>query len=77
METIQIVLDRQLLDSTDKAARRLKQNRSALVRTALHDYLSRLEIRMKEERERAGYERIPEDVAEARIWESEAMWPAE
>ena len=77
METIQIVLDRQLLDSTDKAAKRLKQNRSALVRMAFNDYLKRLEARVLEERDRAGYARIPEDVAEARIWESEAMWPAE
>ncbi|HET6841470.1 MAG TPA: hypothetical protein VFK06_07250 [Candidatus Angelobacter sp.] len=32
METVQIVLDKKLLQATDQAARRAKQNRSALVR---------------------------------------------
>jgi metal-responsive CopG/Arc/MetJ family transcriptional regulator len=39
METIQIVLDKNLLQATDQAARRTKQNRSALVREALRKHL--------------------------------------
>lgn len=35
METIQVVLDAKLLQATDRAARRTKRNRSALVRDAL------------------------------------------
>ena len=35
METIQIFLDRRLLQATDRAAPRTRQNRSALVRDAL------------------------------------------
>jgi Ribbon-helix-helix protein, copG family len=49
METIQIVLDKALLQATDRAARRMKRNRSALVREALREHLKRLEsVRMKE-----------------------------
>jgi metal-responsive CopG/Arc/MetJ family transcriptional regulator len=39
METIQIVLDKNLLQAADQAARRTKQNRSALVREALRKHL--------------------------------------
>ena len=35
METIQVVLDRTLLRAADRAARKLKTNRSALFREAL------------------------------------------
>ena len=77
METIQIVLDKGLLQATDRAARRMKQNRSALVREALRDHLKRLEVRSSEERDRQGYERQPQARDESALWEAEATWPAE
>ena len=43
METVQIVIDKKLLLATDRAARRTKRNRSALVRDALREHLRRLE----------------------------------
>ena len=52
METVQIVLDKSLLQATDRAARRLKLNRSALVREALREHLKMLEVRTSEERDR-------------------------
>ncbi|MGD0367751.1 MAG: CopG family transcriptional regulator [Acidobacteriaceae bacterium] len=55
IETFQIVLDKEILRATDRAARRMKRNRSALVREALREHLRRLEIRTKEERDRAAY----------------------
>ncbi len=76
METIQIVLDKSLLQAADRAARRMKQNRSALVREALREHLTRLEIRTSEERDRAGYARQSQGDESAR-WETEAAWPAE
>ena len=75
METVQIVLDKNLLQAADQAARRTKQNRSALVRDALREHLRRLEVRACEERDRKGYARQPQD--ESRQWEAEAVWPAE
>ncbi|MGA3372006.1 MAG: ribbon-helix-helix protein, CopG family [Terracidiphilus sp.] len=77
MEAVQIVLDPQLLKATDQAARRTKQNRSALVREALREHLLRLETRTQEERDRAGYSRQPQTHDESRQWEAEAAWPAE
>jgi metal-responsive CopG/Arc/MetJ family transcriptional regulator len=77
METIQIVLDKELLQAADSAARRLKRNRSALVRDALREHLRKLEVHAKEECDREGYMRHPEDSEESLSWVSEAAWPAE
>jgi metal-responsive CopG/Arc/MetJ family transcriptional regulator len=75
METVQVVLDRKLLAATDRAARKLKRNRSALVREALREHLQKLETRGKEELDRAGYARQPEDLNDAKFWQAEAAWP--
>ena len=77
METIQIVLEKELLHATDQAARRTKRNRSALVREALREHLQRLEVRAQEERDHAGYKKRPQVQEESRLWEAEAAWPAE
>ena len=76
METIQVVLEKALLQATDQAARRMKRNRSALVRDALREHLRRLEVRAKEERDRAGYTKRPQ-TDESLAWEAEGAWPAE
>jgi len=50
-------------------------NRSALVREALREYLKRLEMRELESRDRAGYQKHPDDLTEATDWEQVAAWP--
>jgi len=75
MVTIRVVLDKKLLQATDKAARRLKRNRSALVRDALREHLRRLEALVPEEEDRQGYAQHPQPVSEWRNWEAEAAWP--
>ena len=77
METIQIVLDRKLLIDTDRAARKMKTNRSALVREALREHLRRLDLRAKEDRDREGYAKEPARNRDWKAWEAEAAWPAE
>jgi metal-responsive CopG/Arc/MetJ family transcriptional regulator len=77
METVQIVLDKELLQATDEAARRTRLNRSALVREALREHLRRLEIRAMEEREREGYARRPQTPDELKILEAGTAWPPE
>lgn len=77
METIQVVLDKELLHATDKVARRIKANRSALVRDALREHLRRLEIRAKENRDREAYIKQPQDEKEAQLWTTVAAWPEE
>lgn len=77
METVQIVLDKALLQAADRAARRMKQNRSALIRQALREHLKRLGVRISEERDREGYARRPQALEESSLWEAEASWPGE
>lgn len=77
METIQVVLDKKLLLATDRAARKLKANRSALVRDALRQYLRRLEAQAREDRDREGYTRQPQEIGDSHGWETEAAWAEE
>jgi hypothetical protein len=76
METIQVVVDSKLLQATDRAARRTKLNRSALIRAALREHLGRLETRELEERDRKGYEMGRQRGDDLSGWESEAAWPS-
>jgi metal-responsive CopG/Arc/MetJ family transcriptional regulator len=75
METVQVVIGRQLLRAADRAARRLQQNRSALIRDALRAYLERLSVLEREERDRRGYERVPESAEDLAVWEKVTEWP--
>ncbi len=75
MKSIHVVVDKKLLEAVDCAARRHKQNRSALVRDALRGYLGQLNVRCLEERDRAGYATRPAAGAETSLWEVEAAWP--
>jgi metal-responsive CopG/Arc/MetJ family transcriptional regulator len=77
MQTIQVVMEEDLLRSADRAARRFKLNRSALIRNALREHLKRLQYRELERREREAYERIPDDPAEFVAWDAVAAWPGE
>jgi metal-responsive CopG/Arc/MetJ family transcriptional regulator len=75
METIQVVLDKELLQAVDRAPRHTKQNRSALVRDALREHLQLLELRALEARDRADYSKQPQRNDESPAWEAEAAWP--
>lgn len=75
MQTVQIVLDEPLLRATDDAARRVKLNRSALVREALRDYLGKLRVAELERRDRQGFERLPDTGDDLDAWERAAAWP--
>lgn len=72
METMQIVIDKKLLGATDRAARRAKRNRSALVPEALRQHLRRLHTQEMEERDLQGYAAHPELRRGAQVWEAEA-----
>lgn len=75
METIQIVLEKELLQATDRAARQRRLNRSALVREALRAHLRRLETRDRERRDRAGY--VTAADMEFAPWDRVTAWPDE
>jgi metal-responsive CopG/Arc/MetJ family transcriptional regulator len=75
MSTIQVVIEEDLLRSANRVARRLKVNRSALIRDALREHLRRLRLEDLERREREAYERVPDDPAEFAAWDKAAAWP--
>jgi metal-responsive CopG/Arc/MetJ family transcriptional regulator len=75
METIQIVLDRELLRLADRAAKKLNTNRSALFREALRAHLKRMDLRQREMRDREGYLRYPDSLDEPTAWDKVADWP--
>ena len=77
METIQVVMEGGLLKAADRAARRLKVNRSALIRDAVREHLKRLHTRQLELQEREAYERIPDDPGEFAAWDRVTAWPRE
>ena len=77
METIQVVLDAELLKAADRAARRLKTNRSALFRDALRAHLRRIDVLEREKRDREGYARYPDLLDEPSVWNRVADWPDE
>lgn len=77
MVTIQVVLDSELLQAADQAARQSRQNRSALFRDALRAHLQNLQTRALEGRDRTGYIGQPPVPDESHLWEAEAAWPTE
>jgi metal-responsive CopG/Arc/MetJ family transcriptional regulator len=64
-----------LLKATDRAVRRLKVNRSALIRDALRDHLRRLSFLEEERRDREGYARHPIAKDEFGGWDQATAWP--
>jgi len=77
MQTIQVVLDEDLLRAADRTAKRTKVNRSALVRQALREYLKKTHYQELEHRDREGYEKQPDTNGEFAAWEGVAAWPEE
>src|SRR5258708_4332808 len=73
---VQIVLDKELLEATDKTARRTRRNRSALVRDALRGHLQRLEGTALEGRDGQGYSKQHQSSGDSGLWEMQAAWPA-
>ena len=75
METIQVVIDSKLLKEADRAAKRSKLNRSALIRNALREHIKKLRHLEMVERDRRGYLAQPQTEDEFRPWEEIAEWP--
>ena len=76
MKTVQITIDEALLARVDNAVSESGANRSAFIREALEIALRQRELKMMEQRHRAGYERHPLTAAEFDIWQSEQVWEA-
>ena len=75
MRTIQVVIQDSLLKATDHAVKRLRVNRSALVREALRHHLARLTTLEKETLDRDGYRRMPQEDRDLAVWDKASAWP--
>ena len=77
MKPIQILMDDDLIRTLDREARRLRSNRSRLVRAALSAYLATTRRRMLDERYRRGYVQKPAALDDVGEWERIQEWPEE
>lgn len=68
-------MDEALLRALDQEARRLKTDRSKLIRTAAARLLEDLRRRDLEARHRRGYVGQPPDDDDLRGWEEAQAWP--
>ncbi len=75
MKVIQVVMDSELLEATNGAAKRARVNRSSLIREALREHLKHLRVREVEARDRRGYRSRPDAAVDAAAWERVASWP--
>jgi metal-responsive CopG/Arc/MetJ family transcriptional regulator len=75
MKTVQMTLDEKLVETVDRAARKLGKSRSAFTREALREALDRARLRALEERHRAAYARKPVRRGEFGLWGAEQVWP--
>jgi metal-responsive CopG/Arc/MetJ family transcriptional regulator len=75
MRTIQVVLDERTLRAADRAAKRVRVNRSALIRAAINHYLRDERARELERRHKSGYERLPVEPGEFDVFDRELVWP--
>jgi len=59
MTTIQMTLNKELLEELDRTVKKLRTTRSALIRDSIRQYLKTLKIRQLEARDREGYRKKP------------------
>ncbi len=74
MKVIQMTLDEDLVEATDKTARKLKMTRSGFTRLALRAAIKEYRKRSLVEKHRKGYEAKPVSKGEFDQWESEQAW---
>ena len=74
MKVVQMTLDEELVEATDKVARKMKMTRSGFTRLALRTAIKEWRKRQLEEKHRKGYERHPVKKGEFDVWESEQVW---
>jgi metal-responsive CopG/Arc/MetJ family transcriptional regulator len=74
MKTVQMTLDKDLVDQVDRAVKKMGTTRSAFTRQALRDALRDLRLKELEKRHREGYKRKPVKRGEFSVWEAEQVW---
>ena len=74
MRNIRIRMDEELAEGVEECARRLGVTLSGFARQALRDALARCEEAEEQERQVAGYRRIPPTSQEFAIPEDDRVW---
>ncbi|MFA5866143.1 MAG: CopG family transcriptional regulator [Phycisphaerae bacterium] len=74
MKVVQMTLDEELIEATDKIARKLHMTRSGFTRMALRTALKEYRKRKMVEKHRKGYEKHPVKKDEFDLWEPEQIW---
>ncbi len=75
MHTVQMTLEKELVEAVDKAAKRLGTTRSGFARHAFRSALETLRSRELERKDREGYRRKPVRKGEFDVWERDQAWP--
>ncbi len=74
MTTIQLSIDEPLLREIDLVTQSLAITRADFIREALETALRKTNIKILEQRDREGYERLPQEPDEFEILESDQVW---
>ena len=68
MRTVQMTLDKELIEAIDRVVKRTGTTRSAFAREALYAVLRHEETKEKEQKHRKGYARKPVQLGEFSPW---------
>ncbi|EFI35928.1 putative transcriptional regulator, CopG family [Desulfonatronospira thiodismutans ASO3-1] len=74
MKTVQITIDKELVQEVDQITQQLRTSRSAFTRKALQEALDRYKRELLEQKHRQGYEKHPVNSEEFPGWEEEQVW---
>jgi metal-responsive CopG/Arc/MetJ family transcriptional regulator len=77
MKPVQILMDEELLAEVDKEARRVRSDRSKLVRAALVRHLKELQQARLEREHIEGYRKRPVRKKDMKAWERIQQWPGD
>ena len=77
MKPIQLLIDEELIRRLDREAKRLRANRSKLIRLAVERFLQEQQRQVLEEADRQGYLRRPQRPKDLEAWEAIQTWPEE
>lgn len=69
-----MTLEEDLVKAVDQVSKQLNTSRSAFTRMALHEALSRYNLKQLEHKHRQGYEKHPVFSDEFSVWETEQAW---
>jgi metal-responsive CopG/Arc/MetJ family transcriptional regulator len=74
LKTIQMTIEKELLDEVDAAIAELGVSRSAFIQDALRQALADLRVTQLEDQHALGYGQHPVQTGEFDVWQAEQYW---